>query len=107
MSEKLLEQVLKEIRDFKVEVRNELSEVRNELSEIKNRVGNLEVETKGIREEHGTLLRTLEERTSVTNATVTRLAEDMDHIKGDVSRIVKRIDDHEIEIKVIKKAVAG
>jgi len=35
------------------------------------------------------------------------MAEDMNYMKGDIARIARRLDDHDVEIRVIKKAVAN
>ncbi len=135
MSEKLLEQLLHEMRDFKTEVTTRLDKLEQRMDGLEARMGglearmdgleqrmdkqewrmdgletrlvNVEVAVNGLKEEHGLILRKLEERTAVTAATVARLAEDMNYLKGDVAGLIRRINDHDVDIRVIKKAVAN
>lgn len=119
MSEQLLKEILSTVKsldsrlgNLETEVKRignletEIKGIKTEVAGIKTEFTDIKIEVKGIREEHGLILRALEERTSITNATVTRMAEDMNYIKGDIARIARRLDDHDVDIRVIKKAVA-
>lgn len=55
--------------------------------------------------EHTQLLRALEERTAITNATVIRLEEDLNYIKGEISKLTKRINEQDLDLRLIKKVV--
>jgi regulator of replication initiation timing len=109
MSEQLLKEILSTVKSLDSRVGNLETEIKGIITEvagIKTEFTDIKIEVNGIREEHGLILRALEERTSITNATVTRMAEDMNYIKGDIARIAKRLDDHDVDIRVIKKALA-
>lgn len=55
--------------------------------------------------EHTQLLRALEERTAITNATVIRLEEDLNYIKGKIRKLTKRINEQDLDLRLIKKVV--
>lgn len=100
VDEKLLHQVLEELRSFR-------AEVASIMDGLETRVGNLEVEVKGIRDEHGLILRGLEERTVIISSTLARVANDVNDLKGQMINLTERVDDHDIEIEILKKAVGS
>ncbi len=56
--------------------------------------------------EHTQLLLALEHKTDVISATLNRYVEDHDNLKGDVTRLTKRVDGHDTDILLLKKVVA-
>jgi archaellum component FlaC len=107
VDEKLLHQVLEELRSFRAEVLSRIGGLETRMDRLEARVSNLEVEVKGIRDEHGLILRGLEERTAILSSTLTRVANDVNDVKGQMINLTERVDDHDIEIEILKKAVGS
>ena len=98
-----------------------LQQILTEVAGIKTEVAGIKTEVVGIKEEHGALLRALEENARVTRATVDRMQIDFAEMKGSVNSLTAarikqdkilelmalKVIEHEAEINDIKRTLAN
>lgn len=65
----------------------EAQTVEKILADLLEQVKELRTEVKGVKDEHGAILRALEHRTEVMGANLTRLQEDVNYIRGQVTHL--------------------
>lgn len=68
------------------------------LADLLEQVKELRTEVKGTKDEHGAILRALEHRTEVMGANLTRLQEDVNYIRGQVTHL-EHLESQMAEIK--------
>jgi len=76
--------------------------MKEELSPINKRLESLEIEIKGIKEEHGSLLRGIEENLQIQSKSI----EKIEFIEDDIKAIIKDIDKMKKDICVVEQVTA-
>ncbi|MDI3535169.1 MAG: hypothetical protein PWQ82_1534 [Thermosediminibacterales bacterium] len=95
----------KEFMDLVIEKLSLLEKGQKALEERQKALEEHQKSLEAGQKEHTQLLRALEERTAITNATVIRLEEDLNYIKGEISKLTKRINEQDLDLRLIKKVV--